>query len=201
MKDQADQKRSERSFSLGDWVFVKLQPYVQVSVAAWANHTLSFKFFGPFQVTSRIGSVAYRLQLPEGSRVHPVFHVSLLRGALPPGAETVSSLPEPALPYSPPDFPEKVLARRLITKGKSKIPQVLIKWSSQLEALASWEDFFELRSRFPGAAVWGQAASEERGDVTADTASASRPEPTSTTGRLKRRKKPNKLFDPSTWEL
>lgn len=48
MKDQADKKRSERSFAVGDWVFVKLQPYVQVSVAARANHKLSFRFFGLF---------------------------------------------------------------------------------------------------------------------------------------------------------
>ena len=163
MKDQADRKRSERSFSVGDWVFVKLQPYVQVLVAARANNKLSSNFFGPFQVTARIGNVAYRLQLPEGSRIHPVFHVSLPGGALPPSADTVSALPEPALPFSPPDFPEKVLARRLITKDKSKIPEVLVKWSSQPEALPSWEDFFELRSRFPGAAAWGQAASEARG--------------------------------------
>ncbi|XBI43525.1 hypothetical protein VPH35_108289 [Triticum aestivum] len=197
MKDQADRKRSERSFSVGDWVFVKLQPYVQVSVAARANHKLSFKFFGPFQVTARIGEVAYRLKMPEGSRIHPVFHVSLLRQALPPDTEAVSALPEPLPPHSPPDFPEKVLARRMITRGKAKIPQVLIKWSSQPDALASWEDFFELRSRFPGAAAWGQAASEARGDVT-DTAT---PKPTNDAGRPKRNKKPNRLFDPDTWEL
>ena len=35
---------------------------------------------GPFLVTARIGQVAYRLDLKgQFTRVHPVFHVSLLR--------------------------------------------------------------------------------------------------------------------------
>lgn len=29
MKEQADKKRSERYFNEGDWVYLKLQPYVQ----------------------------------------------------------------------------------------------------------------------------------------------------------------------------
>lgn len=47
MKKQADQKRSEQSFAVGDWVFLKLQPYVQSSLAPRANQKLAFKFFGP----------------------------------------------------------------------------------------------------------------------------------------------------------
>lgn len=29
MKQMADQRRSERSFDVGDWVYLKLQPYRQ----------------------------------------------------------------------------------------------------------------------------------------------------------------------------
>ena len=38
MKNQAAKKRTPRSFAPGDQVFVKLQPYVQSSVARRANH-------------------------------------------------------------------------------------------------------------------------------------------------------------------
>jgi hypothetical protein len=32
MKQQADQHRSERSFEVGDWVFLRLQPYKHMSL-------------------------------------------------------------------------------------------------------------------------------------------------------------------------
>jgi hypothetical protein len=32
MKQQADKHRSERSFEVGDWVFLRLQPYKQMSL-------------------------------------------------------------------------------------------------------------------------------------------------------------------------
>lgn len=45
MKKQADAKGSKRSFLVGDWVFLKAQPYVQSSLAARADQKLSFEFF------------------------------------------------------------------------------------------------------------------------------------------------------------
>jgi hypothetical protein len=68
MKFQTDKGRSERHFNVGEWVFfLKLQPYIQTSVASHANHKLSFKFFGPFQIEQRVGAVAYKLALPDNA--------------------------------------------------------------------------------------------------------------------------------------
>lgn len=87
MKHQADKKRSERSFQVGDSVFMKLQPYVQSSVAPRAHHKLIFKYYGPFPVLERVGTTAYRLQLPVNSRIHPVLHVSQLKKVLGPDCQ------------------------------------------------------------------------------------------------------------------
>jgi hypothetical protein len=48
MAKSANLHRFERQFSVGDWVFLKLQPYVQSSVAVRASHKLAFKFFSPY---------------------------------------------------------------------------------------------------------------------------------------------------------
>ena len=40
---------------------------------------LQRKFVGPFLVIETIGQQAYRLSLPNDWKIHPVFHVSLLK--------------------------------------------------------------------------------------------------------------------------
>ena len=74
MKQNANKHRSERIFEVGDFVFVKLYPYI--SVANKINAKLSSNFFGPFEILSKVSVVAYKLKLPSTSKVHNVFHVS-----------------------------------------------------------------------------------------------------------------------------
>ena len=63
-------------------MYLRLQPYRHSSVALRRNLKLSPRFFGPFQITQKVGEVAYKLNLPETSKIHPVFHVSNLKPAL-----------------------------------------------------------------------------------------------------------------------
>ena len=80
MKQQVDQHRSERSFIVGDWVFLRLQPYKKMSLKqAKKDNKLSPKYYGPYKVLQRIGTMVYKLDLPIASRVHLVFHVSCLK--------------------------------------------------------------------------------------------------------------------------
>lgn len=79
MKQLVDKNRYEREFSEGDWVFLKLQPYRQNNAALRKNLKLNPRYYDPYQISKRIGIMAYELKLPEGSLIHPVFHVSLLK--------------------------------------------------------------------------------------------------------------------------
>jgi hypothetical protein len=71
--------KAELWFSVGDQVLLRLQPYTQSLVANQPFPKLSYKFFGPYKVLERIGTVTYRLELPTDSRIHPVSHISQLK--------------------------------------------------------------------------------------------------------------------------
>ncbi|KAJ0045082.1 hypothetical protein Pint_05584 [Pistacia integerrima] len=82
MKKFYDVGRTDKSLNVGDFLYLKLQPYRQVSVALRKNLKLSPKYYGPFEIIERVGPVAYKLRLPNGSQLHPVFHVSVLKEKL-----------------------------------------------------------------------------------------------------------------------
>ena len=77
-KSYADQRRRDLEFAIGDLVFVKVSPLRSV-VRFGRKGKLSPRFVGPFPILERIGTLAYRVSLPEKIEgVHNVFHVSHL---------------------------------------------------------------------------------------------------------------------------
>lgn len=112
--------------ALGDMVFVKLQPYRQTSMALRKNQKLSLHYFGPFPVIEKLGSVAYKLLLPSTAKIHPVFHIFLLKKCVGDPASQYIPLP---LTLSDTDLtvqPSHVLDTRSILVNGHWIPQVLI---------------------------------------------------------------------------
>ncbi|CAN6698108.1 unnamed protein product [Malus baccata var. baccata] len=78
-KSLAYRHATDRVYDVGNLVFLKLSPWRGV-VRFGKKGKLSPRYIGPYEITERIGEVAYRLELlPELSKVHNVFHVSMLR--------------------------------------------------------------------------------------------------------------------------
>lgn len=120
MKIYVDKARRSVTYSVGDGVYLKLQPYRLKSLAQKINEKLSPRFYGPYQITKTIGQVAYQLDLPPKSRIHPVFHVSLLKKALKP-ATTPQPLPRMLTNTLELQVePDAVLAARNRTSGKAE---------------------------------------------------------------------------------
>jgi hypothetical protein len=149
MKFFADQKRTDRTFEVGDWVYLRLRPYRQMSVSTRRSLKLSPRYYGPFQIIYRVGKVAYKLDLPAESKIFPIFHVSSLKKTLGERIHPNPQLPEVTDNGTLAPTPECVLQRRLKRKRNRAAVEVLLKWQGASEEEATWEDLEELCRKFP----------------------------------------------------
>ena len=149
-KSYADKRRRPLSFDVNDMVFLKVSPRKGIQRYG-KKGKLAPRFIGPFKIIGKVGSVAYRLELPaQLSNVHPIFHVSMLRKYEPDLSHVIDHsdlvLDEDTSfevkPVRVVDRSEKVL------RGKS-IPLVRILWSQHGIQEETWELETEMRFKYP----------------------------------------------------
>lgn len=73
MNATADKSRRDVTYAVGDWVYLKLQPYRLRALAKKMNEKLRPGFYGPYQICKRVGQVAYQLELPAEAKSTPYF--------------------------------------------------------------------------------------------------------------------------------
>lgn len=149
MKVYADQHRSDRHYNVDDMVYIRIQPYRQNAFGLRGSLKLRTKYYGPFKILARVGEVAYRLQLPDTTTIHPVFHISQLKKHVGKHA-----IPLPHVPMVTEDgkiktTPFVVLDERLIQRQRTPVKQLLIHWESLGPEDASWEDLRFIETQFP----------------------------------------------------
>ena len=113
------------------------------------------RWVGPFMITTRIGSMAYRLELPGSMRsIHNVFHVSLIkeyksdgRTQPPPAPDIIGDLPEFTV--------QKILKHRHVVRGRQDSLEFLVSWTGYGDEHNTWEEELNLENA-PGlvAAYW-----------------------------------------------
>jgi hypothetical protein len=138
MKQQADQGHSEREFVEGDQVFLHLQPYKKTSLKSQHCQKLAPKFYGPYRILKRVGSMAYQLEFPSHSKIHPVFHVSFLKKVIDTKCHTQTSLPELDEEGSIWLQPQAVLDQHEHRLHQHTIKEVLVQWKDTQPEDATW---------------------------------------------------------------
>lgn len=126
MKFYVDKHRSERVLEVGDWVYLKLQPYIQISVAVRRSLKLSSRYYGLYQVLEKIGQVSYRLQLPAVALIHHVFHGSQLKKRIDNHCQPQLQPPMVGLLGQLLFEPVAILERRIVKRGNAAGVEVLV---------------------------------------------------------------------------
>nr|BAL46523.1 hypothetical protein [Gentiana scabra x Gentiana triflora] len=149
-KSWADIRRRPLEFAVGDRVYLRASPMKGVKRFGQKGK-LSPRYVGPFDIIERIGKLAYRLRLPESmSRVHNVFHVSMLKKCL--SSTDVESQFNPEMLQDNLSYiekPVKILDRKEKIVKRRIIPLVLVQWSNHSPSEATWEEEEVIADEFP----------------------------------------------------
>lgn len=140
IKKWADNKRRHVEYQVGDLVLAKLH---QVLRYKDVHKGLLRRYEGPFRVLKKVGKVAYKLELPPKLKLHPVFHVSMLKpyhGDEDDPTRNKSTRAPIGKKVSYDREVETVIADRVIRERHCKPRrEYLIKWKGLPESEASWE--------------------------------------------------------------
>ena len=104
------------------------------------DNKLSPKYYGPYKVLQKIGTMAYKLEFPASSRVHPVFHVSCLKKVIGDKIPVQTILPELEEEGKIILEPEFITHTRIFQLRNRSISYYLIKWRKFLVEDSTWED-------------------------------------------------------------
>ncbi|GKE14949.1 ty3-gypsy retrotransposon protein [Tanacetum coccineum] len=100
-------------------------------------------------VEARVGKVVYRLALPATSKIHLVFHVSILKPFVGDNSVEVAGLPEELHNDQPLEQPLAVCDARMVLRSGVPAQQVLVQWMGGSPEEATWEWLSDFQAAYP----------------------------------------------------
>ncbi|XP_075475885.1 uncharacterized protein LOC142514631 [Primulina tabacum] len=146
----ANKRRRPLEFQVGDQVFLKVSPF-RGTMRFGRKGKLAPRYIGPYAIVERIGTLAYRLDLPQSlSAIHDVFHVSMLRKYEPDPSHVLRTEEvelDSSLSYV--EHPVQILDRKEKQLRNKTIPLVMVQWSRHGREEATWELEAKMRQDWP----------------------------------------------------
>ena len=130
-----DSNRPSQVFNVGDKVLLSTRNLKDTHAGQKGPQKLMPKFIGPYVVKSKLEHDNYELSLPSGSRLHPIFHTSLLK----------EYLHDPTRMSKPPAMRDTDGAQLyqvesiLKHRKRRKKTEFLVQWSGYDASHNSWE--------------------------------------------------------------
>ena len=90
-------------------------------------------------VIRRIGQVAYELELPQGSKIHNIFHVPCMKKALGQQVTVTEELPPTDDEGNLVLQPEAIIDTRERQLQSRMVREFLVRWKNLLDEDATWE--------------------------------------------------------------
>jgi len=135
----ANQSRQDVQFNVGDRVRLAT---TNLSLPSTMSKKLRAKYIGPLKVEKVINPVAVKLKLPPTLKIHPVFHVSLIR----PWKDDTEfpehkgdAAPVQVYPEDNQWLVDKLLDKRQQRVGRTWITKYLVRWLNCGPEDDSWE--------------------------------------------------------------
>ncbi|GJR86446.1 putative reverse transcriptase domain-containing protein [Tanacetum coccineum] len=149
-KCYADKRRKPLEFQVGDKVMLKVSSSKDV-IRFGKQGKLNPRYIGPFKILAKVGTVAYRLELPEKlSRVHSTFHISNLKKCLSdkPLATPLDEIHiDEKLNFI--EEPVEIMDRKVKCLKQSRIPIVKVLWNSRRGPEYTWEREAQMQKKYP----------------------------------------------------